>query len=252
MDRANGNEALVEALDRWFQTDLGALVLEQERKRLAPVVEGLFGYFLVEVSPLCRRFDYLQSCPIGRRFHVGTCVRGNDVLALPERLPLASDLIDAVVLPHTLDFAENPHQVLREVERVLIPEGRVVIVGFNPWSLWGLWRSMPGAGRKLPWRGHFISSARVGDWLSLLGFDLNQTETFLFRPPWKRAWLMRWARLMEKTGARFWPRLAGIYIVVATKRVSTLTPIRPRWRLPRKLGRASVEPVANLVEKRNG
>ncbi len=253
MKGAMANEQLVEALDHWFHTDLGALVLEQEQRRLARIAEGLFGYYLVEVSLLCRQPEYLQDCPIRHRIRISPCNGpGNRLLALPEQLPVAGDYIDAAILLHTLDFARDPRQVLREVERILIPEGKVVISGFNPWSLWGLWRAMPGASRRLPWRGHFLSYSQVEDWLSLLGFDVEQAQTLLFRPPWKRAFLMQWALLLERLGERFWPWLAGVYIIVASKRVSTLTPIRPRWRLLHKLRQAPVEPVANFGENRHG
>ncbi|HIE55329.1 MAG TPA: methyltransferase domain-containing protein [Chromatiaceae bacterium] len=239
---------LVESLDRWFHTDLGALVLEEELKKLGAMSSRLFGYYLLEVSLLCSHADYLQECPIRRRFRLSPCPSaGNQVLSMPEQLPVISDYIDAVILPHTLDFSADPRQVLREVERILIPEGKVVISGFNPWSLWGLWRAMPGAGRKLPWRGHFLSYSQVEDWLSLLGFDVEEVQTVLFRPPWKRAFLMRQALVMERLGSRFWPWLAGVYIIVASKRVSTLTPIRPRWRLQQSLRKASVQPVVNQI-----
>ncbi len=253
MEKNVHEPGLVAALDGWFRTDLGRLVLDEERRELTEVTSRLFGYYLVEVSQLCDRPDYWQECPIRHRFRVSPCpAPGNHLLAQPERLPVAGDHIDAVVLLHALDFAGDPRQVLREVERVLIPEGRVVITGFNPWSLWGLWRAMPGAGRKLPWKGHFLSYSQVEDWLSLLGFDVERVHTLLFRPPWKRAFLLRRAQVMERLGRRFWPWLAGVYVVVATKRVSTLTPVRPRWRLQRKLGRASVEPVARIGEDPDG
>ncbi len=256
MEAGAANEReLVQALDQWFHSDLGGLVLEQERERLAELATGLFGYYLLEVSLLCRHPDYLAECPIRRRFRITPCAEGaGQVVARPEQLPVATDYIDAVILPHTLDFAADPRQVLREVDRVLIPEGKVVIVGFNPWSLWGLWRAMPGAGRRLPWRGHFLSFSQVEDWLSVLGFDVEQVETLLFRPPWKRPFLMRSVRGMERLGARFWPWLAGVYILVATKRVSTLTPVRLRWRLQRRLRKVTVEPLARapLEEERRG
>lgn len=237
---------LGQALDEWFATDLGNAVLVQEQRQLRRIAQTLFGYYLLEVDVLCRRMDYLEACPIRVRARVSPCEEDADqVVALPEQLPVATDYIDAVVLPHTLDFAVDPRQVLREVERVLIPEGKVVITGFNPYSLWGLWRIMPGASRKLPWRGHFISFPQVQDWLSLLGFDVEDAYTLLYRPPWKRAFLMRRFAGLEKLGRRFWPWFAGAYIIVASKRVSTLTLVRLNWRLQRKLRKAAVEPVAH-------
>ena len=249
METQAGNRAWIRALDQWFHTDLGGLVLAEERRRLQQITAGLFGYYLLEVSLLCNHPDYLDECPIRRRFRISPCA-GSQVhaVAWPERLPVAGDFIDAVVLPHTLDFAADPRQVLREVDRVLIPEGKVVITGFNPWSLWGLWRRLPGAGRKLPWKGHFISFSQVEDWLSVLGFDVEAVQTLLFRPPWQRPLLMRSAQGLERLGARFWPWLAGVYVLVATKRVSTLTPVRLRWRLQRRLKKPSAEPVARSLQ----
>ncbi len=251
MNTTKAQPTHIEALDQWFQTDLGRLVQRQEARRLARVSRGLFGYYLIEVSHLCSHPDYLAQCPVRRHFRISPCAGGEiSAVARPEALPVASDFVDAVILPHTLDFAEDPRQVLREVERVLIPEGKVVITGFNPWSLWGVWRAMPGAGRRLPWRGHFLSFSQVEDWLSLLGFDIEAAETLIFRPPWKHAFLMRQARLLERIGARWWPSLAGVYLLVATKRVSTLTPVRPRWRLWSRLRKAGVvTPAAGRMEK---
>ncbi|WP_456407713.1 class I SAM-dependent methyltransferase [Thiolapillus sp.] len=246
MDTGLDYQQQVDALNQWFDTDLGKMVLAQESEILQQLAKNLFGYYLLELGLLCSHPDYMQSSPIRHFVRAGPCQdERSELVALPEQLPLATDYIDAVVLPHTLDFALDPRQVLREVERILIPEGRVVITGFNPYSLWGLWRMLPGSSRHLPWKGHFIPYARVQDWLSLLGFDVEETRTLLFRPPWKKAFLQHRFRRLDNLGQRFWPWFAGVYVIVAVKRVSTLTPVRPRWRLERKLRKAVVQPVAN-------
>ncbi|HDK37417.1 MAG TPA: methyltransferase domain-containing protein [Thiolapillus brandeum] len=239
----------VVALNQWLDTELGQMVLEQESRVLQQLVQNLFGYYMAEVGLLCRHLDYMQSCPVRSFVRVSLCRDENsELVSLPEQLPLATDYMDAVVLPHTLDFALDPRQVLREVERILIPEGRVVITGFNPYSFWGLWRMMAGAEKRLPWKGHFIPYARLQDWLSLLGFEVEQTQTLLFRPPWKNAFLKQCFPRLDRIGQRWWPRFAGVYAIVAVKRVSTLTPIRPRWYLERKLRNAAVQPVANCSQ----
>lgn len=239
----------VAALNLWFDTELGRMVLAQESEVLQQLVKNLFGYYLVELGMLCKHPDYMQSSPIRSFVRAGPCQDENsELVVLPEQLPLATDSIDSVVLPHTLDFVLDPRQVLREVERILIPEGKVIITGFNPYSLWGLWRMMPGSGRRLPWKGHFIPYARLQDWLSLLGFDVEQTRTLLFRPPWKKVFLKQRFPRLDKVGQRFWPWFAGVYVIVAVKRVSTLTPIRPRWLLERKLRKVVVQPLANCVQ----
>jgi len=99
-----------------------------------------------------------------------------------DRLPLASESVDVFVLPHTLEFHPNPHALLREVDRVLIPEGHVVILSFNPWSLWGVFRVLLGWRKQMPWCGQYYSRPRLRDWLSLLGFDYRCGRQIFFKP----------------------------------------------------------------------
>jgi hypothetical protein len=143
-----------------------------------------------------------------------------------------------------LEFAADGHQVLRETERVLIPEGRVVIMGFNALSLWGGWRLIRRGQRGAPWCGQFLTPFRTADWLSLLGFQVEMQETMMFRPPWRRA-LLQELSFLESLGKRYWPLLAGVYAIRAVKRVSTLTPLRPSWKSRRSvLAGDAVEPTA--------
>ena len=132
-----------------------------------------------------------------------------------------------MVLPHTLELARDPHLTLAEVERVLMPEGRVVILGFNPASLWGL-RQRLGRLRQrlggraplfLPRPGDFIGYLRLRDWLRLLSFEVEGGRFGGYRPPLQSAaWLERLA-WMDATGDRWWPVLGGVYMLVAVKRV---------------------------------
>ena len=151
-----------------------------------------------------------------------------------------------MVLPHTLEFEENPHQILREVERTLIPEGHVVIMGFNPYSLWGMTRMFIGWRNRTPWCGHFYSTLRIKDWLALLGFDTVLQKSYFFRPPLQHEGSLERLSFMERYGSRWWPFPGGGYILVAKKRLTTLTPIKPRWRSSRRfLGNGLTEPTAN-------
>ncbi len=146
-----------------------------------------------------------------------------------DALPFPAASIDLMVLPHTLELARDPHHTLREVERVLVPEGRVVITGFNPVSLWGLRqraghaRRGLGLGRRdplfLPASGEFIGYWRLRDWLRLLSFEVEAGQFGCWRPPLKsEPWLQRWD-WMERVGDRWWPVLGAVYQVVAVKRV---------------------------------
>ena len=146
---------------------------------------------------------------------------------------MASTSLDIVVLPHVLEFSEQPHAVLREVERCLIPEGNLVLLGFNPWSLWMLPGVLLGWRGRVPWCGRFRSMTRIRDWLALLGFDVELGRTYFFRPPWQHGRILGRLGFMERVGRRVWPPFGGGYVLVAKKRVVTVTPVRPHWR-PRR------------------
>jgi SAM-dependent methyltransferase len=149
-------------------------------------------------------------------------------------------------MPHILEFAHEPHQVLREVDRVLVPEGQVVITGFNPGSLWGLRQMLARLGMSayLPRTGQFIALPRLKDWLKLLSFEVNRGR-FGCYVPWVRSdrWLARW-RFMEKAGDRWWPVLGSVYMLTAVKRVRGMRLIGPAWKRKEERTRALV-PATN-------
>ena len=143
--------------------------------------------------------------------------------------PFATHSLDLVVLPHVLEFAAEPHQVLREVSRVLIPEGQVIITGFNPASLWGV-RQVFGriTGRHfLPQNGEFISLSRLKDWLKLLSMESNRGHFGCYLPPCSSPRSFSRYDFMEKAGNRWWPYFGGVYIVQAIKRVRGMTLVGP-------------------------
>ena len=147
-------------------------------------------------------------------------------------LPFASQSLDLVILPHILEFAAEPHQVLREVERVLIPEGQLIVCGFNPASLWGA-RQMAGrlsGASFLPRDGEFISLPRLKDWLKLLNMEISRGHFGCYAPPCTtETWLNRYA-FMEQAGQRWWPYLGAVYMVQAIKRVKGMRLIGPVWK----------------------
>ena len=153
-------------LSEWFESPAGQYILDWELDTCDEAVADVFGFHAVQLGlPGC---DFLRANRIPLRAVLG---HGGDVGADYTALPLASGSIDLLVLPHVLDFSADPHQILREVERVLMPEGQVVICGFNPFSLWGL-RRRNSALPVHPWCGDFISLLRVKDWLKLLGLEI--------------------------------------------------------------------------------
>ncbi|MEY3974452.1 MAG: hypothetical protein RIS59_813, partial [Pseudomonadota bacterium] len=179
------------AAREWWSTTLGEHLLAQEQDLLDPVVHDVFGYHAVQLG--LSGIDLLRESRIRSRAIVA--VDGGDLLARPEQLPLADRSVDLLLLPHVLEFAGNPHAVLREADRVLMPEGRLIILGFNPLSLWGL-RHFAGGG--YPWAGRFIPVPRLHDWLQLLDLDTRGGRYTAYAPPLASpSARMRWA-FMEK------------------------------------------------------
>ncbi len=238
LKRAEINE-IRRCLRGWYNRPTGQLLLEMEREQLDDALATLFGYHIVQVGSLLGD-GLMGGSRISHRVLLDPDRDGEThhpaIRAYPDALPVASDCVDVVLLPHTLEFERDPHQILREADRVLIPEGHVVVLGFNPWSLWGLRRLLRQRKQHTPpWAGDFLSVTRVKDWMALLGFEVVLVKRYFYRPPLKRRGVMARLQFLEKLGARLWPGLSGAYMLVARKKVATLTPIKQRWRPRRKL-----------------
>lgn len=217
----------------WYRSTAGSGVVARVRSVLDLWVPQLFGYHALQIGDLGAELDLLESSRILHRVTVDPSSPEAGLRALPDQLPIQTDSVDLVLLSHALEFSAQPHQVLREVDRVLVPEGHVLIVGFNPLSLFGLWRLVLARRRRVPWTGRFYSPYRVKDWLSVLGFKAVSCEYLAFSPPVQRVGLQRRLAWLERLGSRWWPYLGGAYVVLARKQVITLTPVKPRWR-PRR------------------
>jgi SAM-dependent methyltransferase len=214
-------------LAEWFTTPKGEYVLAWEQAQYDNAVEDVFGFNAVQIG--LPAHDFLRQNRIAHRFALNDAP-GAPLLADPLRLPLASQSIDLVVLPHVLEFSAQPHQILREAERVLMPEGQIVISGFNPLSLWGMKRVLGRSQDEYPWCGDFIGLLRLRDWLTLLGFELNGGRFGCYAPPFNNTrWLQRFS-FMEKAGDRWWPIAGGVYVVRAVKRVAGMRLVLPTWR----------------------
>src|SRR5262245_40982683 len=216
------------SLSGWLSTAQGAYVLDWELAQFDSAVDDVFGFRAVQVG--LPEVDFLRQNRIPYRFTLAL-EPGAALAADPLQLPLAAQSVDLVVLPHVLEGHHNPHDVLRETERVLMSEGQVVISGFNTASLWRLKQIF--ANKEAPWDGKFISLLQLRDWLKVLGFDLNGGKFGCYAPPFAdRLWLERFA-FMEKAGARWWPIAGGLYVVRAVKRVHGMRIVTPAWRRER-------------------
>lgn len=161
------------------------------------------------------------------------------------QLPFGPASLDLVLMPHTLELSVSPHAALREAARVLVPDGRLVISGINPWSLWGLrqgraqWYARLGAHGPLfiPEVREFFSPWRLRDWLGLLDLEVETVSLGCFRPA---GWIERMG-WMDAVGPRVWPVLGAGYVMVAVKRVVGMRLLEPAWRGARAPKGAAVQ-----------
>ena len=213
-------------LPQWFQTPLGQYLLEKERSYLDDVTPDIFGFHALQLG--LPEVDLLRESRIAHRMR--SAASGEpDLYARCHELPLATQSIDLVVLPHVLEFAEEPHAILREVDRVMMPEGRIVILGFNPWSLWGMRSALGFSREQVPWNGRFLSLLRVKDWLALLGFDVSAGRLIAYAPPFDSEKLRRRFGFMEPAGDRWWAVGGAVYMLQAIKRVRGMRLLTPAW-----------------------
>ncbi len=222
----------------WFASPVGCYMLAWEQACLDLLTADIFGFNAVQIG-----LPQIQALAANRMPHIwqtdkpsaAADAKNPQKIALMhdfDDLPFATQSLDLVVLPHVLEFSTRPHQVLREVDRVLIPEGQVIIVGFNPASLWGLRHAVCKlTGHPyLPAQGELISPLRLKDWLQLLNMEVNQTRQGCYALPFSTyRWLNR-CEFFERTGPRWWPYLGSVYVMQAIKRHKGMTLIGPAWR----------------------
>lgn len=212
---------------QWFESSLGQYLVDHEYRYFDQVVANIFGYNAVQIG--LTQFNFLRLNRMPLQFSVGLESRVS-LQAAADFLPIQSNSMDLVILPHVLEFDTNPHQILREVHRILIPEGHIVISGFNPFSLWGVSRYLKSMRREYPWNGNFIALSRLKDWLKLLDFEMMGGRLSCYPPPFKQEkWRQRF-NFMEAAGDRWWPISGGVYFLHAVKRVCGMRIIRPDWK----------------------
>ena len=229
----------IPGLEAWLETAQGRYVLAWEQASLDAAVTDVFGFNALQLGMAQCDFLRANRIPLRQKTGEGGPV---DVLCDLPALPFASHSTDLVVLPHVLEFHADAHQILREIERILIPEGQLIVTGFNPRSLWGLRNRFDRTG-SFPWHGNYLSVARLKDWLKLLGFEVDPGHYGCFAPPFDQsAWLHR-LQFLGSRGNRWWGVPGGVYLLRAIKRTHAMRLITPQWRRNAVSGKA-LRPVA--------
>ena len=229
-DETKANPLDWQALGDWYATPLGQYLLAEEQAVIDELLQRRFGYQLLQLG--CSELILHDKSPMGHRFsfcphpEIGT---RHTAVANGAAIPLAAESVDLVLMHHALDFSRQQHQLLREVARILIAGGQVVIVGFNPWSSWGL-RSRLSRRRKAPFNALALSPSRVTDWLALLDFQVVSVRYGGYTLPVNSSRWIRFSSWMGKLAAKLnWPA-GGNYSILARKQVMPLTPVHKHWR----------------------
>ena len=221
------DDATVPERQAWFAAPQGRHVLASEQALMERALAEVFGFVMVQVGGWGAPGALLRPRRVATVVYAGCAAEAGaqQVEVDGDALPFAAESIDAVVLPHALERAGSPHALVREAERVLVGDGHLVVLGFDPWSLWGLRRRI--GPQRFPFdQPHCIGEARLRDWLALLGLETVAVHRHLHGLPLDSEGGLRRAAFLERWGARSWPALAGAYVLVARKRRLSLTPLR--------------------------
>jgi len=231
-------------LGTWYASGLGQSIAGELSRHLDTILPRIFGYQGLQIGGShilgipgqgedSGPQSLLHKAGIHRKIVLDSPFSGDmgeidtGVVASTDalNLPIASDVMKLVILPHTLEFCDRPHQALREADRVLTDDGQLLIIGFNPLSQFGVGHWLRGWRDKPPWNAHCFSRGRVTDWLSVLNYQVTDSRSFYLRPPVNRQWVLhglsRLERLQPWLGA-----VGAVYILHARKQTIPFTWVR--------------------------
>jgi SAM-dependent methyltransferase len=233
----------------WQDLPNGELIVKNIDQVLSPWWPKFFGYHLLKLGALSGEINS-SSSPIKHQLTFAKELDVANVVAEIDDLPLLEHSVDVCVLAHALEFSIDPHHVVREANRVLIPNGYLVITGFNPFSLVGFNQFIPYRRKQTPWNERLFSPMRVKDWLQLMGFEIQLDHRFLHSSlsgQYSEGVLkLQW----QKLASRYFPSFGSVYVIVAKKRVLPLTPIKAKWQLRPRFEPVKV-PTMNSSSKKN-
>ncbi len=224
-----------EQLQNWYASHLGSAILQEIKSVLDRILPNVFGFQGLQVGQLSTNINLLESAGLHRKLILSNSTQNNevDISGDAMHLPIASDTMNLVILPHSLEFCNDPHQVLRETDRILCQDGQLLIIGFNPYSLFGLRHFAMSWRKSIPWNGGFYSRGRLIDWLSLLSFRIQTEETFFLRAPINARSILHKSGVVEK--AQPWIGfLGGVYVLHARKQTIPMSAVRNKWHRPLK------------------
>lgn len=234
----------------WSTLPNGELILDAINEQLAPWWPKFFGYYLLKIGALSGAINS-EDCAITHQLTIAQQEGNGDIIADVDDLPILQQSVDVCVLSHALEFSLDPHHVVREANRVLMPNGYLVITGFNPFSFSGLNKLVPYRRKKSPWNERFFSPMRVKDWLHLMGYEILADQRCLHHSLATPMGQGKLGRYWQQFAGSYLTSLGSIYVIVAKKRVLPLTPIKPKWQLRPSFQGVKVSTMNSKLVKRN-
>jgi len=244
---------VIRRLNKWYLTPLGKSLYEIESYYLNKLLPNFFGEYLL-IEGANNDFSFFTLDKIQNTIYLLNDGLENHsrlifVRAEPYELPFYNDCIDGVLLSHLLEYSENPYLILEEAFHTLVPNGKLIIFGFNPFSFWGLINRMNKTKNNfVPWGGRFMNFCRLRSWLLKLGFFIVGYETFNFKLPLQNRYFLKCCGFIDKIGKIIFPYFGGCYILIAEKKLLALTPLREKAIKKQVPLGACARPSANLIK----
>lgn len=256
---------VIQHCSNWYKTLSGQSALASTEQLCAKTMSEIFGYYAIQIGALSGECNLLEHSRINASFSLANPENflglnedqvspiDHAVISTNQQLPISTDNVDLVVASHVLEMSENPHQVLREIERVLVPEGHCILIGFNPFALSNINKPRRLFQKAKKENYKMRSVHRVKDWFSLLGFEVLEVNYMGFRPTFKNKKIFNSLEWLERWGEYAGPILGSMYIVHAKKQVIAMRPGKKVWRAPALLegGKVALNRTAQKVRRDN-
>jgi len=247
-------EYRLRAMELWFQHLPGSMLIDIETNHLSKWLASIVGEHLLQIGgpsdmQLVKSAHVAHKTYLSTQFSTSSHSAG--IQTNLEELPILPNSIDVVVLAHLLEFSDSPLHLLQEIYHVLAPGGQVIILAFNPFSLWGLSRFSRGK-RGFPWSGNFYSSWKIKRWLRKIGYSIIASKSLCFRPTVHDAHQCKRLRYMESLGQYCFPGFGAATFIVAQKKEIAMTPVKAKWWERKvKVRNGYAEPTTRIREKIN-
>lgn len=216
---------LYHGINDWYTSNLGKKLAQDIEVSLVDRLSQCFGYYAVQIGCSHLSSQLIDKSRVRHKFVIDA--QDAEILAQHEQLPIANDSVDLVIAAHCLPNTAHPHALLREIDRIMVPEAKLVLIEFNPFSLWGLRHNLQAWLEKMPWTGHLFSQRRLYDWLSILGFKKIQVIKSHYDLPFQsKNILSHW---VSKAFKRWLPFMSAVNILVYEKAITPMTPIKSMW-----------------------